>query len=301
MTKEKIKKSWVARKAVEFLADESRGARGVPICDFSRFRFEVRPCDIILVEGKSHLSNVIKTITLSRWTHAAIYIGRLNDIENKETRDIVGSYCSDDPKEPLIIEAIIGEGVILTTLTKYAEHNLRLCRPKYLSPQDAQKTIAYSVGSLGKGYHTRQILDLARFMLPYGVLPRRWRSTLFEHNAGDETRTICSTMLAEAFASVQYPILPILHHTEEGKLRWHRRSSNLFVPSDFDHSPYFDIIKYPFLGDDMEIYKRLPWDKTGVLYIDENEVLKEKPPAPEEPKEEPKEDKARHVAKEGEQ
>jgi hypothetical protein len=46
------------------------------------------------------------------------------------------------------------------------------------------------------------LLDLARFMYPYGLLPRRWRSTLFAHKPGVNTRCICATMLVEAFQGV---------------------------------------------------------------------------------------------------
>ena len=39
----------------------------------------------------------------------------------------------------------------------------------------------------------------------------------------------------------------------------------MITPSDFDHSPYFEIIKYPLLDlDDLAVYRKLPWDRTGV-------------------------------------
>ena len=37
------------------------------------------------------------------------------------------------------------------------------------------------------------------------------------------------------------------------------------TPRDFDHSPYFDVIKYPILDfDELGIYRTLPWDQTSV-------------------------------------
>lgn len=108
-------------------------------------------------------------------------------------------------------------------------------------------------------------MDLARFMFPYWFLPRRWRSTLFEHNAGRATKTVCSTMMAEAFASVRFPIVPVIHQDKDGKLSLIRRNSKLITPRDFDHSPYFDVIKYPILDfDELGIYRKLPWDQTSV-------------------------------------
>ena len=40
----------------------------------------------------------------------------------------------------------------------------------------------------------------------------------------------------------------------------------LYTPSDFDYSPYFEIVKYPYLGlEELSIYRKLPWDKEGIV------------------------------------
>lgn len=258
-------RNYLFEKISNYLTRE-RDSSTIPLCDFNRFRFEVLRCDIILVEGQSRLSDVIKTLTLSQWTHAAIYIGRLTDIEDDEVKLFAEQHSMYPPGEPLIVEAIMGEGVILAPLSKYKKDNLRICRAKYMDPLDAQKVINHTLSNLGKQYHTRQILDIARFMLPYSLLPKKFRSTLFEHNAGNATKTICSTMLAEAFAKVQYPIMPVVRENTEGNIEWIRRRSTLFVPNDFDKSPYFDIIKYPFMGNELAVYRKLPWSRTGVVH-----------------------------------
>ncbi|MCK5286552.1 MAG: hypothetical protein KAJ34_02715 [Thermodesulfovibrionia bacterium] len=252
-----------------------RAVLDVPPCDFARFRFEMRMCDVVLVEGRTRLSEVIKTVSLSCWTHSALYIGRLIDIEDEEVRNLAKSYYSGSPDEHLLIESLLGQGTIISPLTKYQYDNIRICRPKYLYPEDAQKVIKAALKYLGCKYSTRHIFDLARFMFPYGILPRRWRSYLFRHNAGDMTYTICSTMLVEAFSSVNYPVLPVIQRTKDNKLKCFRRNANLFTPRDFDYSPFFDIIKYPFMGDEMNICRNFPWDKTGVIYNDETECLTE--------------------------
>jgi hypothetical protein len=264
-------KNWLVDKLIKLLVWD-KDLPSTPFCDFEQTRFEIRPCDVLLVEGRSRISDVIKTITLSRWTHAALYIGRLNDIENQEIRKIVRLNYPGDPDVQLLIEALVGEGIIISPIAKYQYHNLRICRPRNLMPHDSQKIVEYAVKCVGMSYDTRQLLDLARFLFPYGVLPRKWRSSLFEQKVGESTRTICSTMLAEAFASVQFPVLPFVQSLENGKFRWFNRNSSLFIPSDFDYSPYFEIIKYPFFGDDLAIYKRLPWDKTGVIYSHEHQI-----------------------------
>ncbi len=53
-------------------------------------------------------------------------------------------------------------------------------------------------------------IDLARFLLPYNILPRRWRSSLFSARPSRTTQTVCSTMIAEAFGHLQFPILPLV-------------------------------------------------------------------------------------------
>lgn len=264
--------SWVSKKITDFL-NQSREVQETPFCDFSRLRFEIRSCDVILVEGRTRIGDIIKTITLSRWTHAALFVGRLSEIEDEETRNLIESYYPGDQSEQLIIESLLGEGTVVSPLTKYQYDNLRICRPKEISPQDVQKVINTAARYLGSRYDMRHILDLARFLVPYWFLPRRWSSSIFQYKAGDMTRTICSTVLVEAFAANQYPILPVIQRTENGKYIWSRRNPKLFIPSDFDYSPYFDVIKYPFLGDEKAIYKKLPWDEIGVICNDENECF----------------------------
>jgi len=52
-------------------------------------------------------------------------------------------------------------------------------------------------------------------------------------------------MIANAFQSVHFPILPLVRKGSKENLELVRRNPRLFTPSDFDFSPYFDVIKYP--------------------------------------------------------
>ena len=61
---------WLTEKIIAWLTEEDEPA-GTPPCDFERLSFEIRPCDVLLVEGRSRVSEVIKTITQSVWTHSA--------------------------------------------------------------------------------------------------------------------------------------------------------------------------------------------------------------------------------------
>lgn len=243
-----------------------------PLYDFDRLCYELRPGDVLLNEGRSHVSDVIKMTTQSPWTHSMLYIGRLYDIENPAVRGKVKANYEGDPNDQLVIEALLGKGTIVSPLKKYRDEHIRICRPKNLSPHDAQQVIGYAINQIGLGYDVRQILDLLRFMFPYSFLPRRWRSSLFTKNPGNPTHTVCSTMIAEAFHAVKFPILPFAEKTETGKIRLFQRNPRLYTPKDFDYSPYFDIIKYPFFGlDDVSIYKRLPWENEEVYCNDVND------------------------------
>lgn len=237
----------------------------VPPCDFERLSYEIRVGDVLLLEGRSRLAQVIKLVTLTNWTHAALYIGRLHEIDDPRMRERVREHYDADADEQLVIEALLGHGTIVAPLSRYAEDHLRICRPTQLARRDAQAVINYCTERLGTDYDVRQLFDLARFLVPYGILPRRWRSSLFTHRPGGPTRTVCSTLLAEAFASVHYPVLPLLREDASGEPRLRKRNFKLFTPSDFDYSPYFDIIKYPLMAfDDLSVYRRLPWDRESL-------------------------------------
>jgi len=253
---------WLWRHIVDWL--NSSPEEGLPVfCNFDRLKREVRPADVILFEGKTHVSEVIKIVTLSPWTHAAIYIGRPVDIQDKATRKVLDQYYAGDPYEPLIIESLLGQGTIVTPLSEYHNEHLRICRPSGLAVDDIQQVVDFAVEQLGIEYDVRQLLDLARLSFPYAILPRKWRSSLFQHNAGKPTHIVCSSMIARCFQQVNYPILPVIKSNKSGdRVRFHKRSFRLFVPSDFDYSPYFKIVKYSFWGfGDEAGYRNLDWEE----------------------------------------
>ncbi len=242
----------------------------LPFCDFKRLSYELRPGDVLLVEGRSRVSNVIKQITQTSWTHSALFIGRIYDIRDPLLQQRVRMAYQGDLNEQLLVEALLGQGTIIVPVSKYRRDHVRICRPTGLEPEDAQQVVAHAIHHLGTEYDMRHLLDLARFFFPWTILPRRWRSSLFEHNAGIPTRTVCSSLIASAFNSVNFPILPFINRDDDGSVRFFKRNPRLFTPKDFDYSPYFDIIKYPFLGlDELSVYRRLPWSDEEVLYNDD--------------------------------
>jgi hypothetical protein len=234
---------WLIPKVSKWLLYEPPSPPS-PLCDFEKIRFELRIADVILAEGRNKASRIIKHITQSTWSHAALYIGRLYDIDDANLRTHIRKYYKGPPEEQLIIESVMGEGTIITPLSEYKGHHVRICRPRGLPREDAQKVIAFAVNHLGMRYSLRHIFDLARFLFPWSILPRRWRSSLFTHNALKPTEEICSLLIARAFLSVRFPITPEIREDSE-HVTLVSRDPRLFTPKDFDYSPFFDIIKYP--------------------------------------------------------
>ncbi len=244
-----------------------------PMCDFDRIRYEIRLCDVLLVEGRSRVSEVIKSVTQSAWSHTALYIGRINEIENKNLRSRVREFynCKDD--EQLIVESILGKGSIISPLRVYEKDHIRICRPTGLSRHDAQKVIGFTIGKLGRDYDIRQTFDLFRILYPWSILPRKWRSTLFRRNPSETTREICSSLIADAFNCVHFPILPYFKHDLEEGTKLFKRNPRLYTPRDFDYSPFFEIIKYPILEiTEHALYHHLPWENDSYSN-DEGDIL----------------------------
>lgn len=214
----------------------------------------LRPGDILLVEGNQRISAVIKYLTQSTWSHAAFYIG-----------DALGPPAGGG--EPLrLIEARAKEGVIAVPLSKYAAFNTRISRAVGLSAMDRKKIVDFMISSLGLAYDTRNITDLLRYLLPLPPVPVRFRRRMLALGSGDPTRAICSSLIAQAFQSIRYPVLPRTQavgggppgdrrYTEREIL--HIRHHSLFTPRDFDVSPYFRIIK-PTIENGFD-YRALQW------------------------------------------
>lgn len=271
----------ISKKFVNWLTHE-KPAEEFPLCDFDKIRYELRPGDVLLIEGRSRVSEVIKQITLSPWSHASLYIGRLHDVEDPTLREKLQRLHPYDPNTQLVIESYIERGTVATPLEQYRKDHIRICRPRGLSRQDAAAVVNFAVNKLGTPYAVRQVLDLARFIFPWSILPRRWRSSLFEHHVGEPTRTICSVMIAEAFGSIDFPILPVVKSHSTTGIELYIRNPRLFTPRDFDYSPYFEILKYPFVSFVDSPYRHLPWNREGLMSPDGQEIYdpqqaKEKP------------------------
>jgi hypothetical protein len=254
-------RNWLWQIIVDWLNDIPKSNQNMlAINNYKHMLRDLRPADVILFEGRARVSEVIKIITLSPWTHAALYIGRASEITDPETLELLNKHYKGNLTEPLVIESLLGFGTVVNPLADYENDNLRVCRPDGLSFEDQNRVVSFAAEHLGINYDVRQLLDLARFMFPYAILPRQWRSSLFQHNAGRPTNIVCSSMIARCFQSVNYPMLPLIESDHQERLKFRKRNFRLFVPSDFDYSPYFKILKFPAWPISMkESYRDLPW------------------------------------------
>jgi hypothetical protein len=140
------------------------------------------------------------------------------------------------------VEADLTDGVIAASLTKYLGYNTRICRPELITEADRNVVSNYIINSIGQSYDVKNVVDLARYLLPQPPVPVRWRRRMIALGSGEPTQAICSTLIARAFQSVRYPILPDVTRENQREIM-HIRHHSLFTPRDFDVSPYFSIVK----------------------------------------------------------
>ena len=158
-------------------------------------RSSIRPGDVLLIEGHNRVSGIIEYLTRSTWSHAALYVGATS-----------GAVGADG--EPLdLIKSNLNEGVVLVPLSKYLQFRTRICRPIELGADDCKRVCDYALHRIGLQYDLKNIIDLARYLVPL-PFPRRYRRRMIALGSGDPTRIICSALIAQAFNSVGYPVLP---------------------------------------------------------------------------------------------
>ncbi len=222
-----------------------------------QLRAVLQPGDVLLVEGNLRISSVIKYITQSTWSHVALYVG-----PRPEEQD----NAANDP--PVLVEAELSQGDIMSPLSKYRNFHTRICRPISLRPDDRERVVAHALGRVGHDYDLKNVIDLARHRLSRHPVVETLKRGLRAIGSGEPTRTICSSLIAEAFQSVRYPILATrrmvpCREAPPDRLddcveeAWEAHHFSLFAPRDFDVSPYFTVVKPPPVeGFD---YTRLRW------------------------------------------
>lgn len=252
--------------------------------DLTALKRHIRKGDIILVEGPQRVSEVIKYLTQSSWSHAAIYIGDELINRNHPMASQCRALFEDEP-----------EGVVACPLSKYLSYNIRVCRPHNLAKDNLQRLLDDVVSQLGYNYDSQNIFDLAHYFFPLSLVPRRFRRKALHFGSSRSTEVICSCMLAAAFGKVGFPILPQLASdstqlpsptgapvsfweclrlrstTPLRPLVFRRHHPTLITPRDFDLSPYFDVVKFNVIEENLFDYHQIVWAEDRDEAEDETE------------------------------
>jgi Permuted papain-like amidase enzyme, YaeF/YiiX, C92 family len=244
--------------------------------DFETLLRVLRPGDVILVDGDQRVSEVIKYLTQSTWSHSVLYVG--DEILRRfpgQHEALLATHGRD--ASHMIVEALM-DGVVASPLSKYATFNLRICRPSGLRSDDLRRVLDEVLAQLGVRYDVKNILDLARYFFPVSLIPRRFRRRALQFGSGLTTQVICSSLIGRAFQNVGFPILPttmpgpstvvqqrlldrVLRRTPPPYPALFRRQvPSIITPRDFDLSPYFEIMKFNPVEASRFDYRRIRWD-----------------------------------------
>ncbi|MGR9108566.1 MAG: YiiX/YebB-like N1pC/P60 family cysteine hydrolase [Gammaproteobacteria bacterium] len=235
----KLLKRRTTNPVQRWFADESSREKA-STSDLSRIIREIRPGDVLVIEGRSFFSRLVMLFTRSPWTHCALYVGHSADILKHQHKRIAEE---SDPHShgAWLIEANLGEGVVASPLEKYARHNVRICRPRNLSTRARQKAISKALSYLDDKYNLLLIFRLAAYLMV------RWAFQFddrgISHLFWDTSRrVICTSLIWRSFYSVRFVVFPLgdrfksdQHHLQKG--------TTFLTPSIFLQSPNFQVIR----------------------------------------------------------
>ncbi|MBP8080869.1 MAG: lipo-like protein [Arenimonas sp.] len=229
----------LGRRLARFLSKPRPRRAHQPTSPREQIAATLRKGDVLLVEGTSRFSTAIKYLTQSTWSHAALYIG-----------DHLGP--APEGSEPNVLcDVDVNLGVRVIPMSEFSSLHTRICRPVGLSDAEIDALVVYMVSRVGYSYDLKNVFDLARYLIRTPPLPDPLKRRMIALGSGEPTRAICSTLLAQAFDSIRYPILPeveLMEPDAPGASRaraeiLHIRHYSLYMPRDFDTSPFFRIIK----------------------------------------------------------
>ena len=224
----------LGEKLASYLSKAQPGYQRLDTIGVDEIATVLRPGDVVLVEGNTRVSIAIKYLTQSSWSHACLYIG------GRETDETQVS------SQHQLLEADLRAGVRIVPLEHYQDFNLRICRPVSLSQEEIDRLIKFAMNKLGYKYDLKNVIDLIRYLIQRPAVPTRYRRSMIGLGSGEPTKAICSTLIAESFQAIDYPILPRLgpQTGANGEVPiYYKRHFTHFTPRDFDLSPYFQVIK----------------------------------------------------------
>src|SRR4030081_12792 len=131
----------VGKLIAGYLQKEVPGYEPFTPSDPEHLRGVIEAGDVMLVEGNNRVSGIIKYLTQSTWSHAALFVGPID-----------GS-ASPDGEPHVLIEANIGEGGPSAPLSKYFPSHTRLCRPDNPVDHDHGQCVPERRFSTFEGYN----------------------------------------------------------------------------------------------------------------------------------------------------
>ena len=179
----------------------------------------LRRGDVLLSEGNTRVSRLIKRVTGSPWSHVSMYVGPLDD--------------GHDPR--CIVEADIAAGVRSIRLSELDALNVRVLRPASLDSTRRSRLAEWVTSRIGSEYDHAHALQLGRRLLR---LPLRRKAGPASTATTTATRFICCSLLVQAFASVGLAIAP-LRPCSDAKACADPAS---ITPADFEQAPVFEVI-----------------------------------------------------------
>jgi|SRR5688572_14237313 len=244
---------YLGRRLAAFLAKPRESNSHIPTSPWELLAATLRKGDVVLVEGSSRFASAIKYLTQSTWSHAALYMG-----------DALGPPAPGE-EACVLIDVDVVKGVRTIPLSAFAGLHTRICRPVGLTAAEVDALVGFMLARRGVTYDLKNIFDLARYFIRTPPLPGSMRRQALAIGSGEPTKAICSTLLAQAFESVRYPILPeveLVDADSAGGQRarkeiLHIRHHSLYAPRDFDVSPFFQIVK-PRLEQGFD-FKQVEW------------------------------------------
>ena len=270
-------RNWVRKRIVRFMTKSVAHYHRYGHNDFEALRKHIRKGDVLLVEGDQRVSVVIKYLTQSSWSHAALYVGDELVRRGGELAAFALESFGDDAHD-LIVEALY-DGVVASPLDKYVDFNVRLCRPHQLRAEHLRIILDDAIEAIGWRYDLRNMLNLAVRLPLESLLPGRFPLEDLRLGSGVEGTVICTSLLGRHFRKVRFPVLPTVSFPEKEQVPVvHKRRFGLFprrrrralgvyrprhptliTPRDFDVSPYFDIVKFNVIGNRDFDYVDICW------------------------------------------
>jgi len=270
---------WITQRVTRFLNAPVGHYEQHHPNDLESTKQYLRKGDVLLVDGHLRVSVLIKYLTHSPWSHAALYVGDELLRRGGALRALAEEHFGSEA-EHVVVEALM-DGVVAAPLSKYVDHNMRICRPHRLRGKHLTRILDGAIGSIGWRYDLRNVIDLALHLGGAALLPPRHRKRALRFGSGAARSVICTSLLGQLFDDVGFPVLPhvsyvdapggeespaprallsVLSRRETHHGVYRRRHPTLLMPRDFDLSPFFRVVKVDPISARGIDYERISWE-----------------------------------------